>query len=124
MVHIVWLVGILILAWGVTAVLKPGLIKNAVKFFNVGQRFLIAVFIRLLLAIVFLVCAFQTRHPRVILAFGVLFLVAGILLLVLPAQKRRSVLGWWAAKQVWAFQIIGIVVVLIGAVVIWAGRPL
>lgn len=124
MVHVVWLIGALIVLWGVTAILRPEWIRRAVKFFSEKNHYLVAAFVRLLLGILFLVFAYQTRTPRVILIFGLLFLAGGILLLVMPATKRRSIFNWWTAKQLWVFRLLGAAVVVVGVLIIWAGWPI
>jgi hypothetical protein len=123
MVHIVWLIGVLFIAWGLTAILKPELIKRAVKFFSSKKNYLIAAGIRLLLGVLFLVFAYGTRMRRVTLFLGLLFLAGGILLLVLPPAKVHSILTWWSNQRVWVFRLLGVVVVLFGVLVIWAGWP-
>lgn len=123
MVHLVWLIGVLIVVWGLTAVLRPEWIKRVVQFFGRGKNYLIASAIRIVMAIIFLVFAYDTRYGRFILFLGLLFLAGGILLLVLPPAKVHTMLSWWAARKQWAFRVIGIVAVLFGAIIIYTGLP-
>jgi hypothetical protein len=123
MVQLVWLIGALIAAWGLTAVFQPELMKRFVKFLSVSKRYLAAGIVRILMAVIFLVFAGQTHIRKLTILFGLLFLAGGILVLVLPPARIKSILNWWNARPGWVYRRWGIAAFFIGAVIIYAGWP-
>jgi hypothetical protein len=123
MVHLVWIIGALIGAWGVLAVIVPEKMRAFVRFLAKEKRYYLAALLRLLIAIVFLIFARDVQQTRIILFLGLLFLAGGILVLVIPGPKIRSMLDWWLAKPLWVYRLWGIVAVMFGVLIIYAGWP-
>lgn len=123
MVHLVWLLGALIAAWGVTAVIKPERMHAFLRFMSRKRWYFIAAFVRLLFAVIFLMFGNDTRKPKVIWFLGLLFLTAGILVFVIPQHKIKSVINWWIARPLWVLRLWGVAAVLFGVLIIYAGWP-
>lgn len=123
MVHLVWLLGALIVAWGLAAVIKPEWMKAFLQFMSRGRSYLLAGFLRLFYAVVFLILGKETGHPKTTLFFGLLFLTGGILVFVLPQAKIKAMINWWLAKPLWVLRVWGVAAVVFGAFVIYAGWP-
>jgi uncharacterized protein YjeT (DUF2065 family) len=97
--------------------------RGFVKFIGEEKRYYLAAIFRLAVAIIFLMFGNAARHPRVVWFFGLLFLIGGILVLVVPAPKIKSMIDWWIAKPLWVYRLWGVVAVLIGVLIIYAGWP-
>lgn len=123
MVHLAWIIGAIIGAWGLLAVLAPDKMRGFVKFMGEEKRYYLAAIFRLVVAVIFLILARDVQHTRIILLLGLLFLIGGILVLVIPGPKIKSMLDWWITKPLWVYRLWGVVAVMFGVLIIYAGWP-
>ena len=84
---IVKIVGILIVLIGIVFLLKPGVMKRLMEFIKKGKRVYFAAVIRFTLAIIFLLGAGECYQKWIIAAFGILFLISGLLILILGPER-------------------------------------
>ena len=112
--------GIVFAVVGIVYLLKPNVMKWLLEFFKQGKRIYFAGLIRFVLAIVFFVGARECKHPWVIFAFGLLFLIAGTLIFVIGPEKIRRVLEWYQKQSVLFIRVIAVIVLALGAVIIYS----
>jgi len=112
------IIGIVIVAIGVVYVLKPSVMKRLFEFFKKGNRLYLAAPIRLALGVVFLIGARECKQFWVILAFGILLLISGILVLVLGPKKLRPVIEWFQKQSEMLARAMALLVLAIGVVII------
>ncbi|MEJ2701499.1 MAG: hypothetical protein P8Z79_03555 [Sedimentisphaerales bacterium] len=120
MVSVIKGLGILFVLIGVAYLLRPGILKALMSFFKKGKRIYVAGLIRFALAVVFLLAATQCRRPRIIGAFGVLFLLSGLLIFVLGPDRIRRIFDWYAKQSNIVFRIVACVVIAVGAIIIFS----
>lgn len=124
MQHSVWIIGALVCLLGITVVLRPDWMKKSLDFLALGQRFRLAVAVKIIAGVVFLVFARECRISWLIFLFGIL--TAGGSILAIVALKPESILAWiawWQKKPFWLFRLWGIAATIIGLVIIYAGIP-
>ena len=119
MVIFVKLLGIIIVAFGVAYLVNPNIMKPYMAFWKKGKRLYMGAALSLLIGIIFLLAASQTRIGWFIALFGILALAKGIWLLVTPAEKLISMLEWWAKRPVAFLRVHALFAIAIGALLIY-----
>ena len=112
--------GIVIVLVGVVYLLRPDVMKWLMEFFKQGKRIYLAGLIRLALAVIFLLGARECKHFWVILAFGILFLIGGVLIFILGPEKIRRILDWYQKQSALLLRVIAVIALAIGAVIIYS----
>ncbi|OHB77562.1 MAG: hypothetical protein A2Z25_14500 [Planctomycetes bacterium RBG_16_55_9] len=112
--------GVLFVLIGVAYLLKPKVLKTLMSFFKKGKRIYVAGLIRFALAVVFLLAATQCRKPTIIGAFGVLFLLSGLLIFVLGPPTIRRIFDWYEKQPTLLYRIIASIVIVVGAIIIFS----
>ena len=112
--------GILFVLIGVAYLMKPGIIRELMRFFKKGKRIYFSGLLRFALAVVFLTGATECRMPAVIGALGIIFLLSGALIFLLGPERIRLILDWYDEQPVAIFNFIATVVIVVGAVIIFS----
>lgn len=117
---IIRVIGIVFVFLAIVYLLKPDIMKRLMEFFKQGKRMYFAGLIRFILAIVFLLGANQCNNFWVILVFGILFIISGLLIFTLGTEKVRLMIDWYQKQSVLLLRVIALIVLAVGAVIIWA----
>ncbi|MDD5063237.1 MAG: hypothetical protein PHQ35_00555 [Phycisphaerae bacterium] len=117
---IVTIIGVVFVFMTIVYFLKPDVTKSLMEFFKQGRRIYFVALIRLALAIVFLVAARQCRYFWVIFAFGVLFIISGLLIFILGLEKVKSYISWWQKQPAMFLRVIALIGLAIGALIIYS----
>jgi len=112
--------GILIALVGIIYFLRPDVMKWLMEFFKKGKRIYFAGLIRFALAVVFLVAARECKHSWVIFAFGILFIISGLLIFMLGLEKLKSIIDWYQKQSVLLLRVVAVIALAIGAVIIYS----
>ncbi len=112
--------GIVFAVVGIVYLLKPNVMKWLMGFFKQGKRIYFAGLIRFALAIVFLVGALKCKYPKVIIAFGILFIIGGLLIFVLGPEKIRRILDWYQKQPVLILRVIAVIALAVGLIIIFS----
>ena len=117
---VIRIIGIVFVFMKIVYFLKPDIMKRLMEFFKQGRRMYLAAMIRLVLAIVFLLAARQCRQFWVIFAFGVLFIISGLLIFILGSEKVKSYINWWQKQPVILLRVMALVGLALGAIIIYS----
>lgn len=112
--------GIVIVVVGIVYLLRPDVMKWLIEFFKQGKRIYFAGLIRLALAVIFLLSARECKHFWVIFAFGILFLIGGLLIFILGPEKFRRILDWYQKQSALLLRVIAVIALAIGAIIIYS----
>lgn len=112
--------GIVFCIIGIVYLLRPDIMKWQFEFFKKGKRIYFAGVIRFALAIVFFAGARECKYPWLIFAFGLLFIMGGLLIFVLGPEKIRRMLEWYQKQPVLIFRVIAVIVLAVGAIIIFS----
>ncbi|MGD2093613.1 MAG: hypothetical protein PVH77_01250 [Phycisphaerales bacterium] len=113
-------IGIAFVLIGFVFIVRPDIMKWLMNFVKRGKRIYFAALLRFVLAVIFLLGASQCTHKWVIAAFGILFLLAGLLIFVLGPEKIRRILDWYDNQSLIIFRIIAVIPMAFGAVIIFS----
>lgn len=117
---VVLCLGIVILLLGIVYVIKPDVIRWLLGFFRQGRRLYLISLVRFTLAVVFLVGARECDITWVIVVFGILFFVSGLLIVGLGLEKVKSILDWWEKQSSVLLRILALVTIAVGAVITYS----
>ncbi len=117
---IVKVIGVLIILAAVVYLSKPEFMKRVLEFFKYGGRIYLQTLVRFILAVIFLLAAGQCHHPRIVAAFGIIFLVSGLLMVIVGAQKVIAALAWILKQPILIFRIIALVILAAGVIILYA----
>lgn len=112
--------GIVFAVVGIVYLLKPNVMKWLMEFFKQGKRIYFSGLIRFALAIVFFVGARECKHPWVIFAFGILFIIGGLLIFILKPEKIRRILDWYQKQPVLILRVVAVIALAVGLVIIFS----
>ena len=117
---VVKIVGIVFVFIGIVYLLKPSVLKSFVEFFKKGKRIYFVGLIRFVLAVIFLLAANQCKTSWVIIVFGILFMISGLLVFMLGAKRLKSILEWWQRQSSLLLRFMGLIALAVGAAIIYA----
>jgi len=117
---IIQIIGIVFVIIAIVYFLKPDALKHMMQFFKKGRRLYLAGLIRFALAVVFLLAAGDCRSTKVIAAFGILFIIAGLLIFTLGLERLKAILDWYQQQSPLIFRVIALIALAIGVIIIYA----
>jgi hypothetical protein len=118
---VVVLVGALIALIGLAVIIAPSTLKKALWSFIESDRFYLIAIVRIVLGVLFLLAAGQTRSPLFINIVGVFMILAGLLIPVLGKTRVRAVAEWWMKKGDGMLRVWGVMALLFGVILARAG---
>ncbi len=114
------IIGIVFVFITIVYLLKPDIMKRIMEFFKQGTRLYFAALLRLVLAVIFLLAARQCSQFWVIFAFGVLFIISGLLIFILGPEKVKSYISWWQKQPFIFLRFVALIGLAIGALIIYS----
>ena len=121
--HIVWIIGAIMALGAIAAVLKPDWIKRTMGFFSARHRFQAAAAIKLVIGVIFLIFARDCRYWQVVAAIGILITAGNLWALLIKPETALKFMLWWQKQPFWVFRLWGIMGVVFGGIIIYAGIP-
>ena len=112
--------GVLFILLGIGFIIKPQAVKWLMVFLKKGKRIYLAGVLRFTLAVVFLLGAGACRIEWIIAVLGIIFLLGGLLVFIINPEKIRRVFDWFENKPALLFRFLSLIVIAVGAVVIFA----
>ena len=120
MIPLVKLIGIFMASMGITVILNPNVMKKMISYWRQGKRIYIGGLLRAVFGTIFLLSVLQARLPEVIYVLGILFLITALIIFIMGLEKAKAVLGWWDKRPLFILRIMSILVLAIGALVIYS----
>jgi uncharacterized protein YjeT (DUF2065 family) len=113
-------IGTFIVCMGLVYLIKPGVIRILIQFFAKGRRLYLAAFVRFVLATVFFIGARECGVTWLIITFGAIFLLSGLLIFILGLEKARGILNWYLKQPDFIFRILASIVLIVGLLIVYA----
>lgn len=117
---VIQIIGIVIVFLAVLFLIKPDIMKRLLEFFKQGKRIYLAGLVRLVLAVVFLLAARECDITWVIVIFGILFLISGLSIFMIGAERLRPMLTWFQNQSALFRRVMAAIVLAVGAVIIYS----
>ena len=115
---VIRIIGIVLVLYALLCVIKPGILRGVMQFFRKGRRVYVIALMRFVLAVVFFVAAHKCRNERVIIAFGILLLISGLLIIMLGAKKVGSIIDWYLKQSALLLRFLAMIAAALGVVII------
>jgi len=114
------IIGVLFIVVGIVYLLRPDIVKAIIRSFKKGKRIYLAGLVRLVLAVVFLLAARECDIVWVIVTFGIVFLISGLLIFMLGSDRFRTILAWWEKQSPLLLRLLGLVALVVGAIITYS----
>lgn len=124
MVSLIWLTGLLIAGLGGWIVWHPKPLTWLLRQAQKEIPFSIMAVFRAAIGVIMLVWARSCYRPVVIVVIGILAISGGVFMIVAPRSRTQKMIQWFLARPLWIHRLWGIVAVIFGLLVIWAGWPI
>ena len=113
------IVGLIILLIGLLVAAAPGRFKRVLHGFLGSDQFYLAVPIRVIFGVIFMVAAPQTRLPWAATGIGIIFLLSAIAIPVMGPERVRQFAGYWLHRPGSFLRAWGAATAAFGCVCIW-----
>jgi uncharacterized protein YjeT (DUF2065 family) len=123
MAWLIWLIGLLIAALGVSVVLHPAVLTGMLKTVRKPPILYLIGAIRAILGVIFLVWARSCNQTGVIIVFGILLICSGVFVFLAPKTQINRMIDFFLRRPEWVRRIWGLATFAIGAIIVWAGWP-
>jgi len=120
MALLVVLLGSIIVAVGIVGMARPAQLLAGMLNWPAEVLVSVAVAVRLVLGIVFILAAPSCRFPRAMYALGIVALLAALVVLLLGADRVRSIVQWWFRQPLLVVRAMYVVTVLFGAFLVYS----
>jgi hypothetical protein len=113
-------IGGLIGVGGLVTLGFPALIRRQLEAWMRRGRLYVAGIVRLAIGTIFIFGSGMCSEPALIMLFGILFVAAGVIALLIGEKRLESMTGWFAARSDGTIRLWGIVTIAFGALVVFA----
>jgi len=110
--------GIAFVFIGMLFLIRPDVSKRLTEFFKKGKRIYFVGLVRFVLAVVFLLGARECDITWVIIVFGIVFLLSGLLTFMLGPKRLIPILDWYQRQSSILVRVIAVIILAAGAIVI------
>jgi uncharacterized protein YjeT (DUF2065 family) len=117
---IIKVTGTVIVCIGLVFLIRPDIMKATTRFFSKGSRLYLAGILRFALAILFIMGARYCGRTWIILAFGILFLLSGLLIFMLGLQRAKTIVRWFLEQPKFFSRVAASIVLAVGLIIVYA----
>lgn len=108
---------------GVTVLVSPGPIRKLALRFKTQKALYVGAAMRLIFGISLVFAAPASRDPGFIHTFGVILIVAAVLILIVGRARLEKLIAWWSKQGDAIVRLWGVVALLFGVILIRALLP-
>ena len=120
MTFVVPVIGYLVIAIGVIVLAVPGRFKGLLDRLVTTKKLYIAVLLRVVFGVLFLLAAAETRWPMFVTIMGVFFIFAGVLVPQLGKARIKALAQWWIDRGNTVIRLWALIAMALGAVTVYA----
>jgi uncharacterized protein YjeT (DUF2065 family) len=117
---VIKVIGTVIVCIGLVYLVKPAVLKTTMRFFSKGSRMYLAALVRFALAIVFFMGARHCGIRWIIVMFGLIFLLSGLLIFMLGLNKAKDIIRWYLEQPLVLLRIVAVIVLAVGLIIVYA----
>ena len=112
--------GLLIIAVGTLGVVSPSRLLALVARSQSQRGLYVLAAARIMIGAALFMAAAGSRAPAFLQVLGVMSVVAGVATPFFGVHRFQAVLGWWSLQPAAVLRLWCVVVVLLGAAIVWA----
>jgi hypothetical protein len=117
---IVLFIGIFILVVGIAILISPAALRQLLHKFLEKRWLPYATALRIIVGVIFVFAAPQTKMPQIIWGLGILFILAGIIIPLLGAKRIEGVANWWLGMPDVVLRLWAVLAGILGILIAWA----
>ncbi len=117
---IIKVIGTVIACIGLVYLIEPKIMKAAVRFFLKSSNLYMAAIVRFALAIIFIMGARHCGLRWLIVLFGLIFLLSGLLIFMMGLQKTKVILRWFLEQPKFIARVAAGIVLAVGLIIVYA----
>jgi uncharacterized protein YjeT (DUF2065 family) len=117
---VIKIIGTVIVCIGLVFLIWPEIMRATTLFFSKGSRLYLAAMVRFALAIVFIMGARNCGIKWVIVLFGLIFLLSGLLIFMLGLQKAKGIIRWYLEQPKFISRVVAGIVLGVGLIIVYA----
>lgn len=114
-------IGVLGLGIGLTMLASPAHMRRGLDKALTRRMLPVISMVRIGIGIALVLAAPSTRLPAFIWALGLLVILRGVALPMIGFDRSRKLADWWTAKPDRTIRGWSLLVILLGALLLWAG---
>lgn len=122
MQHIVPAIGVLIAAAAIAILVAPGKWKKMFVRIAQGNWLYVAAAFRIIVGVLFILAAENTRTPMAVKVIGALIIVAGVMIPIIGPKKLALFIQLMLARKDSTLRLFGVVAGAIGVFFIWTAN--
>lgn len=120
MVTIVKLIGVILIALGLSFAFKPHTLRRLIQFFCQGNNIYLVGLVRIILGIIFLISATQCRKTGIMITLGVVVLLAGVLVFIMGRERINKIAQQVINSSDIALRGLSLVLLILGALILYS----
>jgi uncharacterized protein YjeT (DUF2065 family) len=117
---IIKVIGTVIVCIGLVFLIQPEIMRATTRFFSKGSRLYLAAMVRFALAVVFMMGAKHCGIRWIIVMFGLIFLLSGLLIFMLGLQKAKGIIRWYMEQPKFISRTMAGIVLAVGLIIVYA----
>ena len=121
MQHVVPAIGVLIALAAIAILVAPGKWKKVFVRIAQGNWLYVAAAFRIIVGVLFILAAENTRTPMAVKVIGALIIVAGVMIPIIGPKKLALFIQLMLARKDSTLRLFGIAAGALGAFFIWTG---
>ena len=118
---VVSILGVLAAMIGLMGLANPKTIVGLVEYWRGPTRYYVAVGVRMVLGVIFLVVAPSCRLPILVQVLGVISIVAAIVILIAGQERLDSFISWWLKRPPGVIRVSALFAFAFGILLVYAG---
>lgn len=120
MAPLVALIGTFLMVVGLGVLMAPQLLRQTVSVFLDRRWMPVASIVRMVLGLVCIFGADETRLPGFVLAFGILILISGVAIPLVGFERLERFVNFWLQKSNAIIRLWSVAVITLGGALVWA----
>ena len=120
MVILISLMGLFLILVGLVVLIVPQSMRRTLEIFLDRRWMPAASLIRIVLGLVCILGAGETRLPTFVLGFGVLVLISGIAIPFIGFERIERLVNFWIRQSDTVLRVWSVAVIGLGGVLVWA----
>ena len=117
---VIKIIGTAIVCLGLVYLIRPKTLRAIMRLFSVGNRLYLAAIVRFALAIIFFLGARECDLEKVIVLFGLIFIISGLLIFLLGIEKSKAIISWYQEQPIAIFRVVAIIVLSVGLIIVYS----
>ena len=117
---VIRIIGTVIAVIGLVYMVRPQIMRTMTRFFTKGSRLYIAAIVRFALAIIFIMGARHCGRTWIIILFGLIFLISGLLIFMMGLSRAKVILRWFLEQPKFVARVAAGIVIAVGLIIVYA----